>query len=356
MSILTIAALTVCLTQPQVASQTKTFTNYEFGLTFEYPSNWQLTTKKGDAKLTIPLEGGIVATVDIYSVVFNADTEIWRNVQRNIVLQMKRQLVEQQEEEILGVPMLTTRSRFDDKGTPTISLSGLVYSATPRKMLYRLTAPESVFGEAESRWRAVLQTVRTTSGKPLAPEDPNRKIDPKELKKPPEKPVKVTRIEGAKKSEGEIHKGDVAVPITVSNRAVVLRLPDGWEGEVTGDGEIAVKHPDLSEPIKVLVYFVLDSDPPARNLFKASSKSLDLFSDVNKREERAPAKNNGGAVTQVVWRWGKSSSGDLMTCEAVGTLGDFYWLFAYKSSNPGAGSDKKLIDSLISTMTVEPGT
>jgi len=356
MRIITIAVLSACLVQPPVPSKTKTFANYEFGLTFEYPSTWQATTKKGDTKITIPLENGVTGTVDIYAVTFNADTEIWRYVQKNIVLQMKRQLVEQQEEEILGVPLLTTRSRYDDKGTPTVSLSGLIYSATPRKMLFRLTAPESVFSEVESQWRGVLQTVRTTSGKPLSPEDPNRKVDPKEYKNVPTKPVKVTRIEGTKKKEGEIHKGEVAVPVKVSNRSAVLRIPEGWQGEVTGDGEITVRHPELSEPVRVLVFFTLDSEPPSRTLFKASSKSLDLFTDVTKRDEPPPSKNKGGATVQVVWRWGKSSAGDLTTCEATGLLGEFYWMFAYKSSGSAGAVDRKLLDSLIATMSVEPGT
>lgn len=355
MRILSVGFLFLCLALSPAAQQTRTYANYEFGLSFEYPASWQMASKKGDVKMTIPLQGGMAATLEIYSVIFNADTEIWRNVQKNIVLQMKRQLLEQQEEQILGVPLLTTRSRYDEKGLPTVTLSGLIYSATPRKMLFRLTAPESVFPEAETQWRTVLQSLRTTTGKALATEDPNRKIDPKEFKTAPAKPVPVTRIEGAKKKEGEIHKGEVAVPLKVANRAVVLRLPEGWQGEVSGDAEVSVKHGDLEEPILVRLYYALDSEPPARTLFRASSKSLDLFTEVKKREELAPTKNRAGATVQSVWRWGKSATGDLSTCEAAGLLGDFYWLFAYKAGGPMNPAEKKLIDSLIMGMSVEPG-
>lgn len=355
MSILAIAAASLCLAQTPQTPQVKTFANYEFGLSFEYPVTWQMTSKKGDTKFVIPLENGITATVDIHAVTFNADTEIWRYVQKDIVLQMKRQVLEQLEEEILGVPLLTTRSRYTEKGTPTVSLSGLVYSATPRKMLFRVTAPESVFGDAESKWRSVLQSIRTTAGQKLKPEDPNRKIDPKEFKNVQTKPVKVTRIEGSKKKEGDVQKGEVTVPITVSNRNVVLRLPEGWQGEAVGDNLIALKNQDLSETLNVAIYCTLDSDPPAKSLFRASSKSLDLFADVTKREEPAPAKNKGGATVQVVWRWGKSSSGDLTTCESTGLLGEFYWMFEYKSTSSGS-AEKKLIDALIKVMTVEQGS
>jgi len=353
MSIFAIAAASLCLAQTPQTPQTKSFKNYEFGLMFEYPATWQMTEKKGDTKFVIPLDNGITATVDIHSVTFNADTEIWRYVQKDIVVQMKRQVLEQLEEEILGVPLLTTRSRYTEKGTPVVNLSGLVYAATNRKMLFRLAAPESVFGDAESKWRNVLQSIRTTSGQKLKPEDPNRKIDPKELKNVQTKPVKVTRIEGGKKSEIEVQKGEVTVPITVANRAVVLRLPAGWQGEVTSDNQIVLKNPDLNEPLRVSIFCTLDSDPPAKSLFRVSSKSLDLFTDVTKREEPAPAKNKGGATVQVVWRWGKSSSGDLATCESTGLLGEFYWMFAYKSTSSSAAADKKLIDALIKTMTVE---
>jgi len=353
MSIFTLASLWICLAQTQSVEQTKVFSNSEYGLAFEHPSSWQISTKKGDSKIVVPLEGGLTATIEIYSVVFNADTEIWRNVQKNIVLQMKRQLVEQQEEEILGVPLLTTRSRYTEKGIPTVSLSGLIYSATPRKMLFRLTAPESVFPEAESKWRGVLQSLRTVSGKPLSTEDPSRKVDLKEFKTVPERPVKVTRIEGVRKQEGEIRKGEISVPLRVANRDVVLHIPQGWQGEVTAEGEVTVRHPDLSEPLKVSIFFALDSEPPARSLFKASSRSLDLFSAVTKREEVAPTRNKAGATVQAVWRWGKSTSGDLATCEATGLLGDFYWLLTYRCTGMGSINEKKLIDSLIATMSVE---
>lgn len=357
MSILAIATVALCMAQTPQAPQTKTYANYEFGLSFEYPASWLSTTKKGDTKFTIVLESGAKATVDIHSVTFNADTEIWRYVQKDIVLQMKRQVIEQQEEEILGVPLLTTRSKYTENGTATVSLSGLIYAATPRKLLFRLTAPESVFGDAEAQWREVLQSIRTTSGQPLKREDPNRKIDPKELKNVSSKPIKVTRIDNGNKQKETIAKGEVAVSTTVSSRNVVLRLPAGWQGEVSGDGQITIRNTDLSEPIVVSLYCLLDSDPPAKNLFRASSKSLDLFTEVKKREEPSPAKNKGGATVQTVWRWGKSSSGDLATCEATGLLGDFYWMIVYKSeSASAAASDKKAIDALISVMSVELGS
>jgi hypothetical protein len=333
----------------------KTFANYEYGLTFDYPDTWQVSTKKDYSKFLIPLEGGGKAELYLHSALFNRDIETWMYVQKDIVLQMKREVVSQTQEEIMGVPLLITKSRYTEKESSMVSVSGLVYSATARKMLYRLVATEASIDQANQAFNAVLQTIRTTTGKQIKTEDPNRKVDPKDIKNVDNHAPAVTRIEGQKTKTGELKKGSVVVVTEAAGRSVNLRLPEGWAGEKQADGSIVIKHPELSMPLVVKINGILDSDPATKALFRQSSRSLDEFENVTKREEPKPATNSGGALVYIVWRTGKNGKGDLYTCDAAGSLGDYYWLFSYRSVTSNiVAADRRTIEALVKTMSVEP--
>jgi hypothetical protein len=330
-----------------------TFTSAEMGLTFLHPDNWKVTTKKGDTRVNIPLDGDS-AQLLIFARSYNADIELWMNVEKNIALQQKQTIDGQTQEEIMGVPLLLTRVKYTLKGRAMMALSGLVYSATPRKMLFRLIAPESSFEEAERLWRTALQTIKTLDGKLPKAEDPARVVTPEDVKEAKEGPTKITVIKPEGKKQGKFKKGVVAVETQTAGRKVQLCLPAGWTGELQADGCIQLRHAGLASALKIVVQSSLDSEEPAKALAKAAAASLAAFSSVTMREDPKQKVNTAGATISVVWRWGAGASGDLVSCDAVGVSADNYWLLSYQGAMPQPGSaDGKLLGALFETMSVE---
>jgi hypothetical protein len=341
-------ALAVLLSAP--SPQDVTYDNPELGFSMKHPATWQVSTKKGDSRILIPIaDSKEHAILEIFSALYRSDPEIWQTTQLRVNEQLKRTVHRQWQEEFMGVPLLLTKISYEDRGEPKVALIGLLYTATPRKMNFRLTSAAGVYDTVEYEVRSALQTLRTIDGSLPTAENPNRTVDTAQTTRPPV----ITRIDGGPLPPKEIHKGEVAVEATAAGRPVVLRMPAPW-GAVA-DGEwFVLRHPDLKGALRVDVASVLDSDPAIRGLFKASTGSLDLFEKVARRDENRPVQNRAGAQTSAIWRTGASSTGPLTTCDAAGWLGDFYWLLEYRLAGEAGPEDRKLVEALIDGMSVEP--
>jgi hypothetical protein len=146
------------------------------------------------------------------------------------------------------------------------------------------------------------------------------------------------------------------VPLTVSTKPVVLKLPQGWRAEGVEDGKLTLRHDDLKGPIQVEVRSTLDSDPALTALFKLSSQSLEQFQSVTKREDTSNQTNAAGCRLTTVLRIGKTAEGDLIVHEACGQQGDFYFLSTYRLTDPAAlAAERKLIASLLEQVSLQPG-
>lgn len=341
---------------------TKRYDLPQIALSFDCPTNWTISTdKKGDTKAFIPLEGSSEkAELDIYPANFVSEKEIWQLSQATMVQQMKRKLEEQSEEVILGVPLLLTKFSYDETNNPKVCLVGLIYNAAPRKLYFRLTASAEDFDKAEFSWRQAMQTLRTFDGRPAKPQDPTVKVNPgkSDGKKPPvsedlpTKPPTISEVKPANQPR-PIKKAEQVLAMSVANRDLKFYYPTGWTAVRDDKGVITLTHPGVKNPIKMTLSSTLDSDPPAKALFKVSSATLDDYTKVNKRDE-VPGKNLPGSDFIYIWRSGVGQSGPLYTCDAVGWTGDFYWMIAYRSDSPASvAGERKLLEALIDQMSVE---
>ena len=297
----------------------------DLGLAMSHPKVWQISQvkKSNDLKVLIPIQGSSQkAVLELYNIGFNSEKDVWQLGQKAINDRMKREVMRQWEEEFLGVPMLLTKVSFVDKDGPQILLTGLIYSRTAKKLMFRLAAAPDDYDKAEYAWRETMNTIRT--GQAWKPEDPSLKPDPKApLKTPLPKPV-ITSPKSLD-SEVKLTKPPVAIEITVAGRKAELRIPGEWAGKVEEDGSITLTNPDVSGAVKVELASSLDSDPPQRALLIASSRTLESYQKVTKRDESIPTKNKAGALVAAVWRTGTMAQGDLFTCDAVSANGDFYF-------------------------------
>lgn len=326
----------------------------DLGLAITHPKAWQVNTvkKSQDVKVLIPIDGSSQkAVLELYNVSFNSEKDVWQLGQKAINDRMKREMMRQWEEEFLGVPMLLTKVSFVDKSGPQILLTGLIYSRTNKKLMFRLAAAPDDYDKAEFAWRETMNSIRT--GRPLKPEDPTQKPDPKDPVKtqlPAPAIVKPNSLD----NEVKISKPPVAIAATISGRKVELRIPGEWAGKVDDEGVVTLTNPDVVGSVKVVLSSSLDSDPAARALLKASSKTLGDFQKVAKRDEANPEKNRAGAMVASVWRTGTNAQGDLYTCDASGVNGDFYLILHFRSNNTSKiGAERKLIETLLNNITIE---
>lgn len=366
----------------QDTPSTRTYNSYEMGLSFDYPSSWKLVedapAKKGGINLDIfkkkkkkapsgPKQteketlfyipvGDHTAKLEIFSALYDDTPELWETIQSRANEQLKREVQKQWREEILGVPLLLTKIGYDDVGQPTTVLTGLVYSRTPRKMQFRLTAPTDQYADAEYAFRQALQSLHTIAGEMPQPEDPNHPLDKSAYAAPtPQKATKITSLEAPKPNGGKIVKGAVALPVAFGERKAVLTFPAGWTGTQAADGSVALTHPGLNGSVTVTLFSSLDSDAPQSAILKASAASLDQFKSVSDRKEVAAETSLAGASTDAIWRTGVTAAGPLLTCDAVGATGDYYWMAKFRREGGALTVDeRKLLDLLIDGMSLDP--
>jgi hypothetical protein len=326
----------------------------DLGLALTHPKAWQVNKvqKSNDLKVLIPIEGSSQrAVLELYGVGFNSEKEVWQLGQKAINEKMKRETMRQWEEEILNVPILLSKFNFVEKDGPQILLTGLVFSHTDKKLMFRLIASPDDFDKAEFVWREVMNSFRTS--RPWTPEDPSKKPDPNAPKRtslPPPIIVKPNSLD----AEAKVTKPPVVVAAQVAGRKVEVRIPSEWAGKVLEDGTIQLSHPEVAGSVQLALASTLDSDPSQKALLVASSKTLGTFQKVAKRDETLPAVNKAGAQLATVWRVGTDPKGDLFTCDASIAKGDFYGIAAFRTTSTSKiGAERKLVESLLQNCTIE---
>ncbi|HZH98107.1 MAG TPA: hypothetical protein VEX38_03980, partial [Fimbriimonadaceae bacterium] len=335
--------------------ETATYSNVDLNISFTHPKAWIVENEKTNSKITIPLEGSEQkATLEIYSIAFNADTEIWQATQKNIFQQMKAEVLDQWKEEILRVPLLLTKARMETNGVPMITVAGLVYSATPRKLSFRLVAPASDFEKADFQWRTAQQTIRTLDGTLPQVEDPTRKPTPEDLRPVGKLPPRKTTWKAPSAADQPAVKGEVATEVQVGGQSARLLVPAGWTVE-KGESAITLKNAGISSPVSVSVYSTLDSGMPGRALFQASGRQLGQFAKVIKREEKGPMMSKSHSEIVYIFRSGSAEGGkSFYSAEAAGANGNLYWILTWTGSDAAAyARDRAALENLIQIMSIE---
>ncbi len=333
--------------------QTATFTDKRLGLSFDHPATWIVgKPEKNSTKVRIPIAGTTEsADLEIYRGAFASPPDIWQTSQLRLNEQLRRRVTRQWEQEILGAPMLLTRIEFEAAGRPMNTLTGLFYTRSPEKLLFRLTAPASEFDKAQYEFETAMQTLRTVSGGLPQAEDPDRRPDPQApAQKPAEPPPPRRRLE-TNAPTVKLVKAPVVIPATVSERNVELRVPSGWTAEAGDGGGMTLRHPSLSSQIRLSLHSTLDSEAAMRTLLRASGESLKDFQKVSTRQEDEPKANQAGCTVVAIWRTGVAASGNLTTLDATGAMGEFYFLVSYRPQNV---ADRKLLEALLNAVSIEP--
>jgi hypothetical protein len=102
------------------------------------------------------------------------------------------------------------------------------------------------------------------------------------------------------------------------------------------------------------VQSTLDAEPPGRALFRVSGKDLDSFTKVAKRMEKGPFLTRSTATAAWISRTGSKADKSLMSFEAVGATGDYYWVMSWMDDNaPMFARDQQALISLVDIMNVE---
>jgi hypothetical protein len=370
--------------QAAPAVTSKTYSDYEIGMAFDYPSNWVMVadpkpgkgnpidaiigkkSKKnkklangkqahGEGLFYVPA-GTRTANFEVYSALWSDTPDLWETVQADANKQLNRQVVKQWREEILGVPLLLTKIAYDDAAGHEVGLVGLVYSRTPYKMAFRLTCDDENYDAAEYSIRQTLQSLRTLDGGLPQPEDPNHPLDKTAYTSVVNKPRAEVVITGHRPDPKHVKKGTVSLSQTVSGKNYVLTMPDGWTSTVATDGTITLHSAAVSGDVVVNLATTLDADPPQGVIIRNSGKSLDLFTKVDARNENIDQLTTGGATTDTVWRTGTGAKGALFTCDSVGSTNEAYWILRYQLDGTITPAAKKALEALIDGLSLDPAS
>ena len=353
----------------QAAQDTQTYTDPKLGLSFAHPTTWLLESpapvadsgkrshkkKKGastdSVHFKVPLTGAAEdGDLLIMRASFSGSKEVWQQVQVDANKSLKRTVDRQWNQEILGVPLLLTRISYSDNGADKTTLTGLLYTDTNDKLLFRLTGPTSDFDKAQYEFTEAMQTLRTTNNELPKEQDPDH----------PSQPVTTVNDRGLKHplylppGQQRAIISPIAVPMVVSTKNVELRIPRGWTAEHVEGNTLQLTNPKLSYPVKIHLATTLDSDPVSTALGKQCADSLTEFDKVEHRYDSPIEPNQADCVLATVWREGRGSKGPLITLDAAGKSGDFYFI---ASCRPIAGEtaavQKKILFDLLDQISIE---
>ena len=331
---------------------TSTYTNPDINISFTHPKTWVVEKPKNNiTKIHIPIDGDW-AELQIHSSVYFSESERWQEVQIDLAKAQRRELQRQWQETMIGVPLLLSRTQWKDGETEMSRMTGLLYSATRKKLLFHLTARVVDFDKAEATVREALQTMRTIDGVMPKPEDPMRDKDPKMLDLTLKNPPLIMRPQvSAKKT---FVKAPVVVLVKAGGQDVSLRLPAGWTATKGAGEALTISNPKLSAPVSVTVHSTLDSATPESAILKSANDGLSAFQKVDKRLDNIVAQSGAGASVITVARIGTGTGGPLMTLEATGRTGDMYWMLKSRwTSDQAYKADMKLIATLLDEMSVD---
>ncbi|HWD40289.1 MAG TPA: hypothetical protein VG944_15680 [Fimbriimonas sp.] len=342
------------------------YTDKQLGLSFTHPSTWLLEKpnapvdkkkrgrKKGKpddtAHFLLPLAGSSQdAELLVMRAEFSGSKETWQQVQADANKDLNRTVDRQWDQEILGVPLLLTRISYTENGVQKTTLTGLLYNDAPDKLLFRLTGPTGDFDKDQYEFTQAMETLRTTNNQLPTEQDPDHPKVAQPVADPGAKHVIF--------SPGAPPKpilAPISTPLVVSTKNVLLRIPKGWSASHIDGNTLQLSNAGLPYAVDVKVFSVLDSDPPMTALVKASAVSLNDFTTVSSRQDTAAAPNQANCVVSSVWREGSGAKGNIISYEAIGKSGDFYFLATCRPiPGPSASAQRKLLQELIGQTSIE---
>lgn len=339
-----------------------TFNDQRLGLLFDHPATW-IVQKHRKGHATSKSEQGVTvmslptatsptgATLEIFHARFASTPEIWQTVQDRSNEQLNRTVDRQWQQDILGVPLLLTRISYTEKGVATTTLTGLLYTRTHEKMLFRLTGPTAEFDDVQYAFTTAMQTLRTVDGVMPVEEDPDHPLPPAKKGDPLPAP-RIPIMQDVKPPKPYIAPN--VLKLVISTRPVVFRYPNDWEVQKVAGNVVTFKGDDLSEPVTLTFQSTLDSDTPANTLMTLTSDDLGKFNSVSLRLDSPTLPNRAGCSISTVWRNGKDAKGALYTLQATGQQGDFYFVADYHGTDEGsAKDDKKALEKFLSMVSLQ---
>ncbi len=344
---------TSVMTMMLVAGQaeTRSYRDDKLGLFFQYPRAWSLRKERLYSVLEWSTTSGAKVKVQIMNSNFRSPKEAWQQVQKDVNVTNKREVLRQWEEELLGVPLLLTSAQYSEGAGPERLLIGLLYSKTPEKFMFRLTAPAEAADEAEKQWRDAILTIRTTSGTLPTVENPD---SPDAPVRPPSKPDKIITLKPTDGKPTKVVKAPQVNKVTALGQSMSVLTPSGWTVDEK-EGVITLTHPDVKG--KVVMEIGNITEAAARNLLMmSSSKTLARFESVTTRNETKGGYNQAAFWYCQVWRVGKATTGDLVLSQAIGAGAGVYWLVTHETNGLDQfRSDSVHVNGLYQSMSLEFG-
>lgn len=341
-----IAASTLLCLAVNTAQETRTFRDDKLGLAFQYPKDWKLRRERLYSILEIPLADGRTAKVQIINSNYKSKPESWQQVQKDVNVAANREVIKQWEEELLGVPLLLTRVNYSEGAQPEGLLIGLLFTKEDEKFLFRLTGPQDVFAQLESIWRESLLSLSTANGK--TPQGSQNPAGGGGGSKPDK--VIVMRQDGGKPAKPVLAPN--VFPVNALSQIVNVRLMEEWTCKSAETGFV-LTHPRLAGPVALTLL-----QSPEANLksvlLAESSKSLGLFTKVERRSESKALYNRAGFLVSSIVRAGKTANGELVSHQAAGSSAGLTWVISYQSTNLAAYTKElPMLDQLMATLSVD---
>lgn len=328
-------------------NQDAVFRSEKMGFEFSYPSSWKRAETATGTSITVAVSDGKNATLELFDIDFRASVEVWQNVEKASADQHRRTVDRQWQEEVLGVPMLLTKASINGEQGSQTFLSGLLYTASPRKLRFILISPTDVADQAELAWRKCLESLRTIDGKLPASESPDRAPEIIPTVKPP------TLIKPRNVKKGDPVRGSQLVPLEVGELKTSVYLPEGWTLKAK-DTVLHLESSKVPGSLTFQTWKVGEDSAPGKVLGQASGKSLNLFKAVTMREDKGPLAAGSGATVAWVKRTGTTDAGTRATLEFVGLNKEVAWLVTY-SLDDVQGYEKiaPLLNDLIQKLFVD---
>jgi hypothetical protein len=309
---------------------------------------------KREQRLYIPtVKGHPDAIMHFYPIAYRLPAADFQQTQVVAAPDLKRSIDRQWQEDIIGIPLLLTKTTgLNKQGTPDVALTGLLYSATVNKMLFRLTCNAEDFEIADAAWRNAFLSLRTTDGLPVGAEDPNHLPTKDELAQKPAAPLPVTMLGTGTKAVKYV-KGPVSVSAKSGGKNAIIRLPAGWVAKQQADGTWLLTASGESAPVSMTLASTLDSDPPKSAMLKQGAASLDTFVSETDLEEKDDQTNRAGGVVSSMWRDGKTAKGVRTTCDAAIVSGDLYILLHVTIDSAATAAQRRALNDLLAGTTID---
>lgn len=316
--------LALALGLSQAGAPVATYAEPRAGVQLSYPTAWNLKkNKRGGGVLTMTLPGGGQATVALNTSTYRGTVEEWEALQKQVAEQGKRTFREQDDQELLGVPLVLTAVDYSEGVKERTALTGLLYTRTNEKFTFILVADRDAFADARVVFQPVLESLRTFDGAAPKPETPGATIDPKaEIPAKPTPPPTRPRVFPDDRNRAP-DQDFVSPPFKIGERSAVVlgsdELQIATEGSVTtvrrGDAALALT---LSLPA--------DAASPTAALVGAANEELALFDTVAVREDGLFRKNRAGANVATVLRRGTKGGSEKVRLLVLLDATDLYGL------------------------------